>query len=287
MASNEFKRVKSGEPLQIPASTYNAMVDAAEANRNRKLNLSQVNRVFDSLFVHVVNNTGKALPRFSVVGLDGAFQTEDLDEFCNRIVFKGVIPKKEHKGKFAVIQQDAENGAVVRACVFGTTIAKVAASSDSETDEDKIRFCDVNENDTTSLKSGGSGAEVLYRNSDGENGWSIIRIGSGKSTLFPVKLEKTGGEQGDDKTAASWTYKVTDALSDEKLEEDVDPTESPNQWKRPSIGAMTEATFGYAHYDNDDKLVLGWINETLQLEKCAEDEEEEDDEDDDDDDDGT
>jgi len=55
----------------------------------------------------------------------------------------------------------------------------------------------------------------------------------------------------------------------EKLEENVDPTKSPHKWKRPKIGAFDEATFGYAHYDKDDKLVLGWINETLQLDKCG------------------
>ncbi|HBT75587.1 MAG TPA: hypothetical protein DEB39_01385, partial [Planctomycetaceae bacterium] len=96
------------------------------------------------------------------------------------------------------------------------------------------------------------------------------RIGSGKSTLFPVKLEQTGGEQGDNKKVASWKYTVTDALTDEKLEEDVDPTESPHRWKRPNLGAIGAATFGYAHYDNDDKLVLGWINEVLEVAACEE-----------------
>ncbi len=109
------------------------------------------------------------------------------------------------------------------------------------------------------LVSGGGGAEVLWH--DKQSNWAIIRIGSGKSTLFPVTLKQTGGEQGDNENAASWKYTVTDALSDEELATDVDPTKSPHQWKRPSFGAMTAATFGYAHYDNDDKLVLGWINE--------------------------
>jgi hypothetical protein len=96
--------------------------------------------------------------------------------------------------------------------------------------------------------------------------------------LFPVKLEKTSGENGDDEKAASWTYKVTDALTDEKLEENVDPTASPHQWKRSNIGALTAATFGYAHYDNDNKIVLGWINETPELSVCFEEEGEDDDE---------
>ncbi len=37
---------------------------------------------------------------------------------------------------------------------------------------------------------------------------------------------------------------------------------------------FAELTFGYAHYDNDDKLVLGWINEIAQQEACADDDDE-------------
>ena len=271
MGKNEFQHVRTGEPLQIPAATYNAMVDAAQAHRNRRINLAPHGAGFDSLFVYVVNTTGQSLQRFDVVGLDGPLETQNLDIFCNRIVFKGVKPQKKHKGKFAVIQQDAAQNMVVRACVYGATVAKVKVESDSNSGNNEPKYCDVKENDTSYLASGGSGAEILWSDNSSQQRWAIIRIGSGKSTLFPVKLEKTGGEQGDNEKVASWTYKVTDALTDEKLEEDVDPTKSPHQWKRPKIGAFEAATFGYAHYDKDDKLVLGWINETLQLSECDED----------------
>ncbi len=269
MGANPFRHVRSGEPLVIPATAYNAMLDAAQAVRNRRLNLAPHGSGFESLFVHVVNTTGRELQRFDVVGLDGPLVTDDEDAFCERIVFKGVVPKKEHKGKFAVLQEDAAADMCVRACVYGTTIAKVRVATEPDSDEPpKVRFCDIKENETGYLVSGGGGAEVLWSDDSTNNRWAIIRIGSGKSTLFPVKLEQTGGEQGDHKKAASWEYKVTDAMTDEKLEEDVDPTKSPHQWKRPEVGAISKATFGYAHYDNDDKLVLGWINEVPEVEAC-------------------
>ena len=273
MARNEFQYVRSGEPLQIPAATYNAMLDAAQAHRNRPINLAPHGASYDSLFIHVVNATGQSLQRFDVVGLDGPSESpsnsQNTDAFCNRIVFKGVKPQKKHKGKFAVLQQDASPNMVVRACVYGVTVAKAKANSYSDYGTEP-KYCDIKENETGYLTFGGSGAEILWSANSLQNNWAIIRIGSGKSTLFPVKLEKTGGEQGDDEKAASWKYKVTDAMTDEKLEENVDPTASPHQWKRPNIGAIAEASFGYAHYDKDDKLVLGWINETLQLSKCDE-----------------
>ncbi len=270
MGANPFRHVRSGEPLVIPATAYNAMVDAAQVVRNRRLNLAPHGAGFDSLFVHVVNTTGKTLQRFDVLGLDGPLETKELDIFLERIIFKGVAPKKEHKGKFAILQEDAAPDMCVRACVYGTTIAKVKVTPDPDSGEDdkpKLRFCDIEEDQTSYLVSGGH-TEVLWSDDSTNDRWSIIRIGSGRSTLFPVKLEQTQGEQGDNEKAATWVYKVTDAMTDEKLEEDVDPTESPHQWKRPNLGAMSKATFGYAHYDNDDKLVLGWINEVMEVEAC-------------------
>jgi len=269
MSKNEFQHVRSGEPLQIPATAYNAMLDAAQSHRNRRMNLAPHGSGYDSLFIHIVNTTGQPLQRFDILGLDEPLETQNLNLFCNRIVFKGVKPQKKHKGKFAVIQQDAAPDMIVRACIFGTTIAKIKMSSDSENEnsESLLKYCDIKEGETGYLTSGGQ-TEVLWSDSSSQDRWAIIRIGSGRSTIFPVKLEKTGGEQGTNEKVASWTYKITDALTDEKLEEDVDPASSPHQWKRPNIGAMTEATFGYAHYDNDNQLVLGRLNETLETEKC-------------------
>jgi len=172
MARNEFQHVRSGEPLQIPAATYNAMLDAAQANRNRRLHLAPHGAGFDSLFVYVVNTTGSTLERFSVLGLDGPSETpsqQNLHHFCNRIIFKGVKPAKKHRGKFAVLQQDAANNMVVRACIHGVTIAKVKGGSEA-------KYCDVKENETGWLESGGNGAEVLW---SGNGDWAIIRIGSG------------------------------------------------------------------------------------------------------------
>ena len=78
MARNEFQHVRTGEPLQIPAATYNAMLDAAQANRNRRLHLAPHGAGFDSLFVYVVNTTGSTLERFSVLGLDGPSETSPV-----------------------------------------------------------------------------------------------------------------------------------------------------------------------------------------------------------------
>ena len=127
---------------------------------------------------------------------------------------------------------------VVRACVYGVTQAKIKAN------DQQLTCCDIEEGVTDHLVSGGN-TEVLWSDETATIRWGLIRIGGGRSVLFPVKLNKTGGEQGNDTKVASWTYKVTDAMTDEILDENVNPTSSPHQWQRPGIGALREATFGY------------------------------------------
>jgi NAD(P)H-hydrate repair Nnr-like enzyme with NAD(P)H-hydrate dehydratase domain len=84
MSKNEFQHVRRGEPLVIPAGAYNAMLDAAQAHRNRKITLAPHGNGFDSLFIHVVNETGQKLQRFDVVGLEEPLETKNTDIFVNK-----------------------------------------------------------------------------------------------------------------------------------------------------------------------------------------------------------
>ena len=90
--------------------------------------------------------------------------------------------------------------------------------------------------------------------------------------MFPVNLTKTGGTQGTESAPASWTYDVKDVETGETLASGVNPVSSPHKWRRPSVGQMIAATFGYAHYGPDgsggEQLVLGWINEMVEQEAC-------------------
>ena len=171
---NEFQHVRSGEPLRIPATTYNAMLDAAEAHRNRHINHTPHGSGFGSLFVHVVNKTGTFLRKYDIVGLDGSAETQNVNEFRNRIIFRGVVPRKRHKGKFAVLQEDAMPEMVVRACVYGVTQARINV----ESEDGQCTYCDVQEDVTDHLVSGG-GTEVLWSDETASYRWGLIRIGGG------------------------------------------------------------------------------------------------------------
>jgi hypothetical protein len=102
--------------------------------------------------------------------------------------------------------------------------------------------------------------------------WCYVSIPeSSQSVLFPVILKKTGGEAGDHKKACSFTYEVREFPDDsgaDPLEHNLNPTGNRSMFQRPSIGRMTEATYGMATHDDKGKLMLVWCNEVLELMAC-------------------
>jgi len=268
--ADAFRKVKSGDPLVIPAAAYNAMLDAAVANMRSHGKPSQV-RGEQSDRVLVRNESGYPLEQFEILGIDGpVFHPRNQpDAFQQTPVLRGVVPRERHKGKFVVVQEPASPGGVVRACVSGLTVARVYV----ENALSQPKACDIKEGHTYDFTAGTTGgASILWIEGGTGPKWALIRIGHGDvSTLFPVNLKISGGEQGDEKTATTWRYDVSHAITGESLKNDINPTQSPHQWRRPSIGRITQATFGYAHFDNDGQLVVGWINETFVLSSCEDD----------------
>jgi hypothetical protein len=270
--TDPFRKVKSGDPLVIPAAAYNAMLDAAVANMRTHGKPSPVHAE-QSHHVQVLNETGYPLEQFEILGIEGpVFHPRNQpDAFQQTPVLRGVVPGERHKGKFVVVQEPVAPGSVARACISGLTVARVYVEGN-----DQPKACDIETGVTYDFTGGSSGgASVLWIEGGTGERWALIRIGHGDvSTLFPVTLKKSGGEEGDEKTATTWRYDVSHALTDESLAKDVDPTKSPHQWKRPSIGKITQATFGYAHCNDKEELIVGWINETFVLSSCVVEEDE-------------
>ena len=69
--SGILKKVVDGDPLKIPASTYNAFIDVAEANRRRALDVQRGAATAEVKpgQVLVLNDSGNDCDRFGV--LDG------------------------------------------------------------------------------------------------------------------------------------------------------------------------------------------------------------------------
>ncbi len=266
-----MKKVKPGDPLVIPAATFNTFVDAARDFLARQHQQTQAGTPSGrhNCIVLVRNDSGADRERFDVLGISGPVfdPASDAEAFKNYPAMTGVTPAEDdHQGKFVILLEPVLAGKLVRAVAAGVVPARVDVP-----DEDySYRLADVTDGSAANLTAVKLGsAAILWREGGTGVQWALVRLGNlPQSSVFPVYLAQYGGTQGDDQNPATWTYDVTDPFTSETLASGVDPTAAPHKWQRPSVGYIIPATFGYAHWNADGELVLGWINEVADQEAC-------------------
>ena len=177
-----FKKVQSGDPLNIPAATYNAFVAAAKAHAGQgpSRTVPKTANVMGST-VPFKNTTSLALPRFSILCIDSPIFTpsENLAEFQNNIAFNGVAPTGNywHIANFGILDVPLKPDEIGPAVVHGLTPVKVEVLQDEET----YQFAGVvtaNPARTDALKVQflNWGARILWRESGLGIKWAIVRL---------------------------------------------------------------------------------------------------------------
>jgi len=273
--SDGLKKVQSGQPLVIPASAYNAFIDAALDFRQRTAHLGQGAQpsFSQASIVLVRNDSGSNQNRMAVLGVDTPIidPSANEEEFKNRVALSCVAPAADtHEGKFVVLAEPIASGKIGRAYAAGVCPVKI----DVPDEDHEWRYAEIADGVTANLKVSMQGsAGILWRVGGTGVQWAVVRLGKPiPMHVFPVDLTQYGGEQGDEENPATWTYDVLDVVTGETLESGVDPVAAPHKWQRPSVGQTIAATFGYAHYQDDGsgglELVLGWINEMVDQEAC-------------------
>ncbi len=267
-----LKKVQRGAPLVIPANTYNAFVDAAQDFQRRKLSQQSTGTPTGrhNGIILIRNDSGADRDRFDVLGVSGPVfdPATDPEAFKNYPAMTGVTPTEDdHRGKFVVLLEPVPTGKLARAVAAGVVPARV----DMPDEDYPYRLADITDGSAANLTATKIGsAAILWREGGIGVQWALARLANlPEPTLFPVNLTQTGGSQGTTTTPASWTYSVIDPVTGETLATNVNPTVSPHKWKRPSAGWMIKATFGYAHWNTDGDLALGWINEMVEQEACS------------------
>jgi len=160
-----MRKVSAGQPLRIPASTYNAMIDATvdHQRRTQNLNVSALPLNTRNGLVLVRNQTGTDRNRFDVVGLSNVVVTpsENAQEFAARWAFNAVQVADTHVGKFAVLQEPVKSGAFALALVVGVTPVFVARPSGENSETAGIKASQLH------LETGLNGAQILWEDSGG------------------------------------------------------------------------------------------------------------------------
>ncbi|MCB9838196.1 MAG: hypothetical protein H6813_02560 [Phycisphaeraceae bacterium] len=276
MAGDTYKKVRPGERLRIPASAYNAFVDAARAHQTGQKNAIRdtPRSTLQAGVVAIRNDSGSAVPRFGVLGVDGSlFQPSDsLEAFQRRIALIGSTPNEAiHVGRFVVTLEPIAAGALGAACAAGLCLVQLIVLQDDGRDRP---YAEIINGVTAGLLAGDRGAaSILWKEPGVGIKWAVVRLGAyTPRSVFPVTLTVSTTAYGDATTPTAHTYNVAD-LDGVTLATAINPAASPHQWKRPSIGRYAPATFGHAHWEPnataDAGLVITWVNETPELEACG------------------
>lgn len=227
-----MKKVKPGESLNIPASAYNAFVDAAIANQNRINQTTQNKFIGNKNLILIKNNTGGVLSRLDVVGIgeplyDPAIQPLD---FTDDIIFLGEAPDfDDHVGKWAIVLDGCGDGELVRAINNGNVGCKIYAPDEDSLD---LQYADLalDDEDNTVLQPVASGsAQILWvddysNRDDNDYVWAMLRLGTlasggcGETLMYQATSNQTGGSGAATVTAKRVAADGTLAETEETLD---------------------------------------------------------------------
>ena len=252
--SDPLQKVSPGDPLKIPATAYNAFVDAARAVRQANRGGAGVPTMWsDRDVVLVKNGSGGDLDRFAILAISAPLftPTDNLAEFKNRFPLTGATPTTADAGKFVILLAPCKSGSLAQALVAGVTpVLLEVVSSDHA-------FADVKAS-STELKSGPTGScQILWKESGtGTGKWAIVRVENASLTggMFAVKVYKDGGVAGSASTNCTWTYTVKDFAGTNTLattKTPLRPRYTSCQYDLPADGS-----YGLAFYDSSNTLQL-------------------------------
>ncbi len=181
-----FKKVKTGDQLRIPASEYNAFVDAALDLRGRQQNRGQAaqpgSEGRSGGIILVRNDSDSDVGRFAVLGIDQPIlgPATNLPEFKNRIALACSTPTLlAHFGRFVITWEPIRSGQIGRAWAAGVCITRVTVDDDDAPN----RLADVSDGVMSHLEAGLFGAAaILWREGGTGTQWAIVRLGIAPAT---------------------------------------------------------------------------------------------------------
>ncbi|TXG97041.1 MAG: hypothetical protein E6R08_07975 [Nevskiaceae bacterium] len=187
-----FKKVQRGEPLRIPAETFNTFIDAAKDFRQRTQNRGQSSlaNFADSGIVPVKNASGGDRDRYDVLGIERPIflPSENLLSFTNQLAVIGVTPDEDkHVGRFVVLLEPLKSGLIGRGLISGVTPVRLNVLNPEHA------WADIEDGESDSLRTDTAGsAFILWRDSPGSGyggygygygyygslTWALVRIGN-------------------------------------------------------------------------------------------------------------
>ena len=186
----DLRKVNPGEPLRIPAGTYNTFIDTANAVRSgQAAGAGTPSDRFEPGVVLIQNASGAARARFEVLQVSGALITPaaNLAEFQRTRGLTGVMPTQAND-RFVVLLEPIRSNEIGRAMVVGVVPVQVNVTDASHT-------CAVaTASDATKLTSGHTGAALVWKESGTGTKWALVRLGGDGGIVSSPTVMNTGTE---------------------------------------------------------------------------------------------
>ena len=237
----DLRKVRTGDPLRIPARAYNAFVDAAHIARRIEsdTNASPALRSANEHLVLVRNDSGADLPRFGVLGINRPIVDPGEDgnpnEFKRRAALIGaaITTTDEYVGRFIVAREPIASGKIGWAVIRGVTPVTINVIDEAHSHADTY----PNEQ---FLRSGFTGAaRILWKEPGTGELLAMIEMGPADRDRFAARL---GTASLIDGRTFGWLYEW------EEVRLDGDPFNSTfGQYVRPG-GSVDE---GWLASDGD------------------------------------
>lgn len=135
MMAGPMQKVKRGDPLVIPAATFNTFIDVARDFEGRQLAmLRETRREFrQSGIVLVQNTSGAPVGRFGVLQVSGPIIGPDNNpiEFQSRVAVKGIAPTVSRGGRFVVLLEPIDENEIGQAVIAGACLVRVEITDEA------------------------------------------------------------------------------------------------------------------------------------------------------------
>lgn len=171
-----MRKVQSGDPLDIPAATFNKFIDASRdfLSRQSDMNRSRTKDTRNSGIILVKNASGGDRERFHVLGIkEPVISASDNEgQFKNRVALKGEMPTEDdHTSKFVILLEPLKNDGIGLAMALGICPVKLTVDNEDHT------HADVKDEEAATLQSGFSGsAQILWKEEGTGEKWAVVRI---------------------------------------------------------------------------------------------------------------
>jgi len=175
--SDAFRKVRPGERFTMPASAYNAFIDAALDHQQRQgIGGGKPPSIRQPGIIKIQNDSGADIAQFGVLGIDDSIFDPDsaLESFQSFPLLSGINPVAgTHEGRFVITVEPIKAGEIGHAYAAGVCPAAINVVSALH------RFAEIVDGDPTTLASAAAGScEILWVESGTGPSWGFVRFGS-------------------------------------------------------------------------------------------------------------